>query len=430
VTEESLIIFIVTAVVFLLDLLVSVVKASFSHARLPYLLNLRETREEIVGRTVRVIEEPRLRTSLRLAVMFFHFLLAGLLTLMLNNFQPELNMWQLLIYLIIGMLLIVLIEYGIEAIFIQSAEENAIRLRFIASMINFVFSPLSGILLKISGPELNNLTMASMTEEDLKNWVEADQPEGSLEKGEREMIYSIFQFGDTLAKEIMVPRIDVFALDINVTLGEARETFVRAGHSRVPVYEDTVDNVIGLLYAKDLLSVKKDDESIADHRELLRLAYFVPEAKKVDELLAEMQTRNMHMAIVVDEYGGVAGVVTLEDIVEEIIGEIRDEYDESEEMPYQKISDDEYVFLGRIDLDIFNEIMETQITTENADTIGGYIYGEIGDVPIGGETLKADNVTLTVDQVVGRRITKVRAKRDTINPLEKDDENADEGNAK
>lgn len=429
-TEESLIIFIVTAVVFLLDLLVSVVKASFSHARLPYLLNLRETREEIVGRTVRVIEEPRLRTSLRLAVMFFHFLLAGLLTLMLNNFQPELNMWQLLIYLIIGMLLIVLIEYGIEAIFIQSAEENAIRLRFIASMINFVFSPLSGILLKISGPELNNLTMASMTEEDLKNWVEADQPEGSLEKGEREMIYSIFQFGDTLAKEIMVPRIDVFALDINVTLGEARETFVRAGHSRVPVYEDTVDNVIGLLYAKDLLSVKKDDESIADHRELLRLAYFVPEAKKVDELLAEMQTRNMHMAIVVDEYGGVAGVVTLEDIVEEIIGEIRDEYDESEEMPYQKISDDEYVFLGRIDLDIFNEIMETQITTENADTIGGYIYGEIGDVPIGGETLKADNVTLTVDQVVGRRITKVRAKRDTINPLEKDDENADEGNAK
>jgi len=430
VTEESLMIFIVTAVVFLLDLLVSVVKASFSHARLPYLLNLRETREEIVGRTVRMIEEPRLRTSLRLAVMFFHFLLAGLLTLLLKNFQPELNLWLLLIYLIIGMLLIVLIEYGIEAIFIQSAEENAIRMRFIGSMINFVFSPLSGILQKISGPEVKSLTMASMTEEDLKNWVEADQPEGSLEKGEREMIYSIFQFGDTLAKEIMVPRIDVLALDINVTLGEARATFVRAGHSRVPVYEDTVDNVIGLLYAKDLLSVKKDDKSIADHRELLRLAYFVPEAKKVDELLAEMQTRNMHMAIVVDEYGGVAGVVTLEDIVEEIIGEIRDEYDESEEMPYQKVSDDEYVFLGRIDLDIFNEVMETQITTENADTIGGYIYGEIGDVPIGGETLKADKVTLTVDQVVGRRITKVRAKRDTINPLEKDDENADKGNAK
>ncbi|MDY6845576.1 MAG: hemolysin family protein [Chloroflexota bacterium] len=429
-TEETLIIFIVTAVVFLLDLLVSVVKASFSHARLPYLLNLRESREESVARTVRVIEEPRLRISLRLAAMLFHFLLAGLLTLLLKIYQPELNLWLLLLYLLIGMLLIVLIEYGIEAIFIQSAEENAIRLRFIGSLINIVFSPLSGLLQKISGPEVKNLTMASMTEEDLKNWVEADQPEGSLEKGEREMIYSIFQFGDTLAKEIMVPRIDVLALDINVTLGEARETFVRAGHSRVPVYQDTVDNVIGLLYAKDLLSVKKDDESIADHRELLRLAYFVPEAKKIDELLAEMQTRSMHMAIVVDEYGGVAGVVTLEDIVEEIIGEIRDEYDESEEMPYQKVSDDEYVFLGRVDLDIFNEVMGTQISTENADTIGGYIYGEIGDVPIGGETLKADKVTLTVDQVVGRRITKVRAKRDTIDPLEKEVESADEGNTK
>jgi CBS domain containing-hemolysin-like protein len=239
------------------------------------------------------------------------------------------------------------------------------------------------------------------------------------------MIYSIFQFGDTLAKEIMVPRIDVLTLDINSTLAEARETFVSAGHSRVPVYEDTVDNVVGLLYAKDLLSVKNDAGSIADHRELLRLVYFVPEAKKVDELLAEMQTRSMHMAIVVDEYGGVAGVVTLEDIVEEIIGEIRDEYDESEEMPYQKISDDEYVFLGRVDLDIFNEIMGTEIATENADTIGGYIYGEIGDVPVGGETLTAEDVILTVDQVVGRRITKVRAKRERINPKEKEIANAD-----
>jgi CBS domain containing-hemolysin-like protein len=279
--------------------------------------------------------------------------------------------------------------------------------------------------MKILGPEVSNVSMASMTEEDLKNWVEAGQSEGSLDQGEREMIYSIFQFGDTIAKEIMVPRIDVLALDIKSTLGEARETFIRAGHSRVPVFEDTVDNVVGLLYAKDLLSIQKDDDLIADHRELLRLAYFVPEAKKVDELLAEMQTRSMHMAIVVDEYGGVAGVVTLEDIVEEIVGEIRDEYDESEEMPFEKIDEDEYVFLGRVDLDIFNEVMETHIATENADTIGGYIYGEIGDVPTGGEELHADDVTLIVDQVVGRRITKVRAKRDHA---EQDEEEKADGN--
>jgi len=422
---ETIIISIIFAVIFLLDLLVTAVKASMSHARLPYLLNLRETRQEIVDRTVKVIEETRLHTSLRLAVMFFHFLLAGLATLTLGNFLPGLEIWWVLLYLILGMVVLILIEYGVETLVVKNAEENAIRFRFFASLINFLFSPLSGLLMKILGPEVSNVSMASMTEEDLKNWVEAGQSEGSLDQGEREMIYSIFQFGDTIAKEIMVPRIDVLALDIKSTLGEARETFIRAGHSRVPVFEDTVDNVVGLLYAKDLLSIQKDDDLIADHRELLRLAYFVPEAKKVDELLAEMQTRSMHMAIVVDEYGGVAGVVTLEDIVEEIVGEIRDEYDESEEMPFEKIDEDEYVFLGRVDLDIFNEVMETHIATENADTIGGYIYGEIGDVPTGGEELHADDVTLIVDQVVGRRITKVRAKRDHA---EQDEEEKADGN--
>jgi CBS domain containing-hemolysin-like protein len=179
--------------------------------------------------------------------------------------------------------------------------------------------------------------------------------------------------------------------------------------------------VVGLLYAKDLLTVQTDDDLIQNHRDILRLAYFVPEAKKVDELLAEMQARSMHMAIVVDEYGGVAGLVTLEDIVEEIIGEIRDEYDGSEELPYEQVGPDEVVFQGKVDLDIFNEVMGTDISTENADTIGGFIYGEIGDVPIGGEILKADGVTLTVDEVVGRRITKVRAKR------ERNQENDEEG---
>ncbi len=425
---DTLIIYIISAVVFLLDLLVTAVKSSMSRAKLTYLLDLRETREEIVDRTVKVIEEPRLQTSLRLAVTFFHFLLAGLATFALNFFLPALEVWWLLLYLIIGMITLILIEYGVETLIDKNAEENAIRFRFMGSLINFLFSPLSGLLLKILGPEVTNVSMATMTEEDLKNWVEAGQSEGSLDQGEREMIYSIFQFGDTLAKEIMVPRIDVLTLDIKSTLGEARETFIRAGHSRVPVYEDTVDNVVGLLYAKDLLGIKQDADLISEHRDLLRLAYFVPEAKKVDELLAEMQTRSMHMAIVVDEYGGVAGVVTLEDIVEEIVGEIRDEYDEIEEMPFQKIDEDEYIFLGRVDLNIFNEVMETGIATENADTIGGFIYGEIGDVPSGGEVLQADNVTLIVDQVVGRRIIKVRAKRNHSESMEEDVVNAKKGN--
>jgi putative hemolysin len=222
----------------------------------------------------------------------------------------------------------------------------------------------------------------------------------------------------------MVPRIDVMTLDIHSTLGEARAAFISGGHSRVPVYEETVDNVVGLLYAKDLLGLQQDDDLIADHRDLLRLAYFVPEAKKVDEVLAEMQSRSMHMAIVVDEYGGVAGVVTLEDVVEEIIGEIRDEYDESEELPYWEAGENEFVFQGRVDLDIFNEVMETDIATDVADTIGGFIYGEIGDVPTGGEQLHFDGLTLIVEQVDGRKIVKVRARKDPSIAMNKDDHDA------
>ncbi len=408
---DTLLVWILAGVLLGLDLLTSAVKVSLSFARPPYLMSLREGRESLVDRTMNVIEQPRLRTSLRLAMVFFHFLLAGIVPITLRVYGIELNVWLILLYLLLEMILISFFEFVIESFILKDPEENAITLQPFGSLIHFFFSPLAGLLMKLLGENANKVTLASMTEEDLKNWVEVGQPEGSLEKGEREMIYSIFQFGDTLAKDIMVPRIDVLALDINTTLGEARSMFVHVGHSRVPVYEDTVDNVVGLLYAKDLLSVHQDADLIANHRDLLRLAYFVPEAKKVDELLAEMQARSMHMAIVVDEYGGVAGVVTLEDIVEEIIGEIRDEYDESEEMPYQQVNADEYVFQGRVDLDIFNEIMGTTIATDNADTIGGFIYGQIGDVPTGGEHIDADGVTLIVDEVVGRRISKVRAIR-------------------
>ena len=406
---DHLYVWIVAIVIWALALLTSAVKASLSYTRLPYLLNLRESHETAVDRTVNLIEKPQLRTSLRIALVFFHFMLAGSVPLIMSLYIAEIKIWLVLLYVLLTMVLTSFLEFTIESGVLTAVEENAIRLRPFGGLIYFFFSPLAGVLMSILGPNANKAVLNAMTEEDLRNWVEVGQPEGSLEKGEREMIYSIFQFGDTLAKDIMVPRIEVLALDITTSLREARSTFIEAGHSRVPVYEDTVDNVVGLLYAKDLLTVKVDDDLIQNHRDMLRLAYFVPEVKKVDELLAEMQTRSMHMAIVVDEYGGVAGVVTLEDIVEEIIGEIRDEYDGSEELPYEQVGPDEYIFQGKVDLGLFNEVMGTDISTENADTIGGFIYGEIGDVPNGGEVLEADGITLTVDEVIGRRITKIRA---------------------
>ena len=225
------------------------------------------------------------------------------------------------------------------------------------------------------------------------------------------MIYSIFQLGDTLCREIMVPRIDVLALEINITVDDAIQAFSASGHSRIPVYEDTIDNVIGVLYAKDLLRVQLDSQNLASLRSLLRPAYFVPEAKKVEELLSEMRANRVHISIVVDEYGGMAGLVTLEDIVEEIVGEIRDEYDQAEELLYQHIDSDEYLFQGRIDVNEFNEIMELDLAKDVADTLGGYISAQVGHVPAGGEQLQVDGWLLTVEQVSGRRIRKVRVRR-------------------
>ena len=254
--------------------------------------------------------------------------------------------------------------------------------------------------------------IGAVTDDEIKTWVEGNQPEGGLEVEERQMIYSILQFGDTLCREIMVPRIDIIALEVNTSIPQTIDAMMQSGHSRVPVFEETIDNIVGILYAKDLLKIGlRGEDSNLTIRELLRPAYFVPEAKKVDEMLREMQARGVHIAIVIDEYGGMAGLVTLEDIVEEIVGEIRDEYDQSEEMVYQQISPDEFLFHGRIDLDDFNDLVGTELPTDNADTLGGFIYGKVGRVPVGGEVVGVDGWILTVEQVSGRRIRLVRALR-------------------
>jgi len=230
------------------------------------------------------------------------------------------------------------------------------------------------------------------------------------------MIYSIFKLGDTLVREVMVPRIYITSVEADITIQDAADALLSSGYSRVPVYDDTIDNIVGLLYARDLLRALREASQVTALRELLRPAYFVPEAKKVDELLDEMQARRVHMALVVDEYGGIAGLVTLEDIVEEIVGEIRDEYDQAEEMPFQRLNENEVLFLGRVDLDDLNEVMHSDLPKDEAETLGGFIYSQIGRVPENGESLKVGDLVLTVEQVSGRRIRKVRVGRQPPEP--------------
>ncbi|MBN1371585.1 MAG: CBS domain-containing protein [Anaerolineaceae bacterium] len=395
----------------LLDLLLAVMRASLLNARLPLLMNLAENQPEEVERAMTLLANYRIRTTLRLGIVISHFVLAGLTAWGL------LQIWPGRVGLALGMmalaaLLLVVLEYLMEGAILPHAEKWALRFTPLARLVDVVFSPLSTALtLLLGSPDMLRQRFSPVTEYELRNWVEEGQAEGSLEKGEREMIYSIFHFGDTLAREIMVPRIDLQALEINTPLEEAAQALTGSGHSRVPVYEDTVDNIVGLLYAKDLLRARLEGQSLSALRGMLRPAYFVPEAKKVDDLLSEMQLRRVHMAVVVDEYGGVAGLVTLEDIVEEIVGEIQDEFDQAEEQPYQQVGPDEYIFLGRTDLDDFNDVMGSHIDKDIADTLGGLIYGLLGHVPNGPESVEVDGLQLTVEQVSGRRIRKVRASR-------------------
>ncbi|MGB4595523.1 MAG: hemolysin family protein [Anaerolineaceae bacterium] len=391
------------------DLVSSATKSAFTHVRLPYLINIHEKGEQKVERTLNLLEKAGMRTALRLALIFSHFLVAGSAMLLLKLLFPALTLGYILLILIALMFVVSVIEFMLERWVLNDPERAALQWSGMAALINFLFIPFTKVMMTILGDKAEKVTL-SVTDEALRNWVTEDQPESTLEQNEREMIYSIFHFSDTMAKDIMVPRMDLLSLDVNTTISDARQSFISAGHSRVPIYDDTIDNIVGLLYAKDLLSVVDGQDTIANQKRLLRQAYFVPETKKVDELLAEMKKGGIHMALVVDEYGGVAGAVTLEDIVEEIVGEIKDEYDQLEEQLYQKLGEDEYLFQGRTTISEFNEIVGSKLSDEHADTLGGLIYGELGRVPQAGETVVLNGVQFTAEEVVSRRIKKVKAK--------------------
>lgn len=396
-----------------LDGLFAATRSSLANARVPQLLSLREKSPSAVDRVLGLLEKPRLRATLRAMMVFSHA------SVVLFIWWAAARQWSLTVQLawmtlaaVSAVCLLLLFEFGLERLVLRQPENSALSLSLVAVGIDFLLRPLTALLQAAQGAQAAvERQPGVVTEDELKSWVEVGEPEGGLEKDERRMIYSIFQFGDTLCREIMVPRVDVLALDVETPLDQAIQALVESGHSRVPVYQNTIDNVVGVLYAKDLLRIHPEGVQTGSLHHLLRTAYFVPESKKVDDLLAEMQARGVHMVIVVDEYGGMAGLVTLEDIVEQIVGEIRDEYDQGEELPYQEITPEEFLVSGRLDIEDLNEILNTHVTREQADTLGGYIYGAIGRVPAGGEQVQLEDWLLTVEQVRGRQIRMVRARK-------------------
>jgi putative hemolysin len=310
------------------------------------------------------------------------------------------------------------------------AERVAMSTARLMEFLGTVFAPLVGGLTWVTRriARLFRADVAAderISSEELRLIIEQGGEQGVLEAEEEQMIHAVIELGEQRIHEVMVPRIAMVTLTTSVTMEEALDTIIEQGHSRIPVYEDTIDEIVGILYAKDLLPfLRPGGPEPPPLRSILRTPVFVPESMSVDDLLHELQRRKVHLAVVLDEYGGTAGLVTIEDLIEEIVGEIQDEYDVEEPM-IVKLSDDEARVDGRASVDDLMELFETQVPLDDEDeydTVGGLIYHRIGGVPKPGDQVSVDGLTLTVESTDGRRVSKVLVVRTRDSDGASDDE--------
>jgi len=313
-------------------------------------------------------------------------------------------------------LILVFAEVTPKSYAFQRAEKIALFTAVPMSVIHRLFSPfaigitaIANSILRLFGLSLVN-PEPFVIEDEIKTLVDLGEEEGVIEEEEKEIIEGVFEFSETLAREVMVPRVDIVALDVNSSFDEAIDTINMSGHSRIPVYDETIDNIVGIIYAKDLLKFfgSKNPPPL---RSIMRAPYYVPETKPIDELFREMRAQKVHMAIIIDEYGGTAGLVTIEDILEELVGEIMDEYDINEEAMIERVALDEIIVDGRMNLEELNEILGVELPAEETDTLAGFVYDHISHIPKPGEEFEYNGVIIRVEEVRGRRITKLRIKK-------------------
>jgi len=320
-----------------------------------------------------------------------------------------------IITLLLSLFTIVFGELVPKSLALAHTERFALTL---SAFVDFLLRPLSPLVALLTfvttaisrALGAGEMDSSQMSTQELKFIVERGGEQGILEAEEEQMINAVIELGDRRVHEVMIPRIAIAGLPATATMEEAIDKVVEEGHSRIPVYEDSVDEVIGILYAKDLLPfLKGSSGNRPSLRSLLRTPVFVPESMSIDDLLHEFQRRKVHIAIVLDEYGGTAGLVTIEDLLEEIVGEIQDEYDVEEPMII-RISDNEARVDGRAAVDDLEELFDTQLGLEDDDeydTVGGLIYHRVGGVPNPGDEVEVDGLRLTVETTDGRRVGKV-----------------------
>ena len=285
--------------------------------------------------------------------------------------------------------------------------------------------PLTNLLELLSTSDYSDEDFRAEKEEELRSIVESEGESGVLEEGEREMIEGVFGFHDRVVREVMVPRVDMVAIDQSASLKDLLDLIRDKGHSRLPIYRESLDHIQGIVYAKDLLQILVSrprvdiatpiDQLLTSQQEgdlrFTHAPYYIPETKKIDVLLNDLRANRIRLAIVLDEYGGTAGLVTTEDLVEEIVGEIQDEYDEEEALHHWQVPGEVLIANARIDIDDLNELLSTDLPRAGFETLGGFIYDHLGSIPAEGLVFTANHLELDILKVEGQRIAQVKLRR-------------------
>jgi CBS domain containing-hemolysin-like protein len=252
------------------------------------------------------------------------------------------------------------------------------------------------------------ISSAFISEEEVRRFVNVSEEEGAIKESEKEMIQSVFEFDDIVVKEIMVPRIDMVCVSKESSIEEIVDLAVEKGHSRIPVFEESIDDIIGLIYVKDLLQLLQKGKENLTLEDLIKPIYFIPESKQINKLLKEMQNRREHMAVILDEYGGTSGLITIEDLLEEIVGDIQDEFD-LEDKQINLINNKEILVDARVDLDDLNEILPIPLLDEESyETISGFVLHKLGYLPEEKEVIELDGITIEIEKIDEHRIQKLR----------------------
>lgn len=380
-------------------------------------IRMRSLAEEGNRRAVRVVrlhQNPNSYLSTILTVNTVAVIVASTAatTLMVEAYH---DFPQLVGTLLLSIFVLVFCEIAPKSMSLRFNERVALLLSGPVALLTTVLKPIVVALTVVSRLMLRAATVGRtgvrgpfVTEEELKMLVAVGEQEGVVEQEERQMIHGILEMTDKSVREVMVPRVDVIGIDSDKNAGDLLALIFEYGHSRIPLYEGTIDNVVGVIYAKDLLRHGVRNGDTRPLRSLAREPYFTPESKHVGELLHEMQDRKVHMAVVVDEHGGTAGIVTFEDLLEEIVGPIRDEYDIAEQEEVQFLSDREVLMNARFPVDDVRELLHLDIGETEADSIGGLVYERLGEIPKAGATIELGDATLTVEAVRRQSIQSVR----------------------